>query len=141
MAATTHAALPFLNLNYRQDLDILFCRWRSYIDLKEFTQGYSTALELARANQSHFWLQDLRLRNVSTGVQRNWFEQEFVPAAAPHPLYIAYLMSPLQHQNLVSETMPVSEVLQYGPYVQVRYFTNEHDALYWLQSCRERIPA
>ncbi|GAB3822891.1 hypothetical protein [Pontibacter rugosus] len=141
MAVIDNVEFPFLNLTLRRDLDVLFCRWHTFVTAPQFHEGYWAALRLAKKHHARFWLHDLRLRNNSTEAEREWYDREFVPALKqqlPYGLTIAYLMSPMQRQHIVSETTPVSEVINYEGVLQVRYFENEHDALEWLHACRIR---
>lgn len=141
MKAIEKVELPFLHLTFRSDLDILFCRWRRFVTFQEYQEGYWLALELAEKYRARFWLHDLRLRNTSDNVERQWYDNQFVPALTslqPSGFTIAYLMSPMQRRQLVSEINPVSDVIRYGKLLQLRYFISEHDALDWLQECRER---
>ncbi|MDX5423227.1 MAG: hypothetical protein LPK14_13300 [Hymenobacteraceae bacterium] len=139
MTAIEKLELPFLHITYRQDLGVLFCRWRAAVDLPRFMEGYTTALHFASGHKAHFWLHDLRLRNASDALLRGWYDHDFVPAVKTSLgaiTYVAYLMLPFQRQYLASEDMPVSEVISYGDTLHLRYFINEHDALQWLQECQ-----
>ncbi|GHA67764.1 hypothetical protein [Pontibacter akesuensis] len=141
MTAIEKVELPFLHLTFRHDLDIMFCRWRSFVNMQEFQEGYWMALEVAQKHHARFWLHDLRLRNSSTAAERHWFDQDFVSAVArqlPIGLSVAYLMSPLQHEHIDQKTSRIEEVISYGSLLQLRYFVSEHDALDWLQECRKR---
>ncbi len=127
-----------MTITFRQDLDVLFCRWRVAVEGPQFTEGYLAALKLALQHRSRFWLHDLRMRNISSEQERSWFIANMSPPAATMApgIFIAYLMSPLQRQNLVSETKPISEVIHYSPHLHARYFISEHNALEWLEACR-----
>lgn len=145
MASLENLELPFLHLSYQKDMHVLFCRWRMPVGLLQFSEGYMTALQLAAQQDAYFWLHDLRLRNTSAEEERGCFTQTFAPATQAllgGNNFIAYLMLPLQLQDLVPEPRPTTT----GPvkqwrYLTVHYFTNEHDALEWLNDCRLRVVA
>lgn len=101
------------------------------------------ALQFATQQDAHFWLHDLRLRNLSSSEERQWFARTFAPATREHlgGSYIAYLMSPLQRENMLQETFPATEPVRYAGSLTLRYFTNEHDALEWLHDCRLGVVA
>ncbi|RIJ37247.1 hypothetical protein [Pontibacter oryzae] len=142
MTAIYKQELPFLAVSYRKDLDVLFCRWHMAVEMPQFTEGYFASLRIATQHKACFWLHDLRMRNVSTSVEREWFIKHVVPPAcqlSDKGIYVAYLMSPLQRQNLVSATSPVSDVISYGAHLHTRYFISEHNALAWLEQCRQGI--
>lgn len=145
MASLENLELPFLHLSYQKDLRVLFCRWRIPVSLSQFSEGYMAALQFAAQQDAHFWLHDLRLRNTSSEEERNWFSNTFTPATQAvlgGSNFIAYLMLPLQLQDLVPEPLPITVLpLKQSRYLTVRYFTNEHDALEWLYDCRLRVVA
>ncbi|PRY07865.1 hypothetical protein CLV24_12255 [Pontibacter ummariensis] len=140
MTAFERTELPYLHIAFRQDLDVLFCRWRAAVDLSQFAEGYMTTLEIATRQQAHFWLQDFRLRNVSSELEQAWFESSFVPAvkiALGNSTCIAYLMSPLQRELSLSDAfISLRETVRYGNHLTTAYFVSEHDALDWLNQCR-----
>lgn len=142
MTAPEKLELPFLHADYQKDLKVLFCRWRTPVTLTQFTEGYTAVLQLATQKEAHFWLHDLRLRNTSGAEQKQWFASTFVPALQ-HVLgnsnFIAYLVSPLQHEQTLAIAIPRAEATNYSNKLAIRYFTNEHDALEWLKECRRRI--
>ncbi|RDV14070.1 hypothetical protein DXT99_16000 [Pontibacter diazotrophicus] len=144
MAFIEKSELPFLHLSYQQDMRVLFCRWRMPVELPQFSEGYMAALQFAAQQDAHFWLHDLRLRNRSTEEEQDWFTHVFVPAANEQlggSNFIAYLMTPLQRESLVQITVPAAELVRHSLFLTVRYFTNEHDALEWLNDCRVRVVA
>jgi hypothetical protein len=131
--------LPFMQMDFQKDLQVLFCRWRMPVDLRQFTEGYMATLQFAAQQQAHFWLYDLRLRNTSSETERNWFVSTFVPAvrsALGKGNFIAYLMSPMQREAVVPEEKRSPEPVKFSDSLTARFFTNEHDALEWLNSCR-----
>ena len=136
--------LPFLHINYQKDLRVLFCRWQMPVDLPQFTEGYMAALQLAAQQGAHFWLHDLRLRNISSEKERDWFMHTFAPATKAQlggGNFIAYLMSPLQRENLLQRGVPTPLPVKHSDNLTVHYFINEYDALEWLNGCRTRVVA
>lgn len=141
MTATDILELPFLHINYHKDLQVLFCRWRNPVDIRQFSEGYRAALQFAVRQRTQFWLHDLRLRNIPGEEERGWFSRTFVPAlksALGSGNFIAYLMSPLQREALVPEAKPVAEPVTFADALVANFFNNEHDALAWLNTCRIR---
>jgi hypothetical protein len=141
MTATDILELPFLHINYQKDLQVLFCRWRNPVDIRQFSEGYKAALQFAVRQHTKFWLHDLRLRNNSSEEECSWFSRTFVPAlksALGSGNFIAYLMSPLQREALVPEGRPIYEPVTFTDALVANFFTNEHDAMAWLNTCRIR---
>ena len=136
--------LPYLHIYYQKDLCVLFCRWRMPVALPQFSEGYMAALRFAAQRDAHFWLHDLRLRNTSCEKQRDWFTNTFVPATSSTlggSNFIAYLMSPLQRETLVQKSVSATAPVRHSDLLTVHYFTNEHDALEWLEKCRLQVLA
>jgi len=134
--------LPFLHADYQKDLCVLFCRWQLPVDLGQFRDGYKAVLQLAIYKEAHFWLHDLRLRNSSTADQKQWFTSTFaadLQRALGSNVFIAYLMSPLQHQQLLNDEDAKKHAVDGSGQPAICYYTNEHDALEWLQECRHRV--
>lgn len=153
MTIIERSDLPYLHIYYQKDLRVLFCRWRMPVELVQVSEGYMAALHFASQQDAHFWLHDLRLRNTYCKKEHHWFTHTFVPAANEAlggSNFIAYLVSPLQHEHLllkkVKTNKPVeqggkNEPVKYSLFLTVHYFTNEHDAPEWLNDCRVRIVA
>lgn len=142
MTAPEKVELPFLQAEFQKDLQVLFCRWRTPVTLVQFMEGYTAMLQLAALKEARFWLHDLRLRNLSGADEQQWFSSTFLPAlkhALGNTNFSAYLMSPLQYEQLIVGAGPGAAGNTCSNCLALHYFTNEHDALEWLNLCRHRV--
>lgn len=82
------------------------------VTLMQFMEGYTAVLQLANQKEGYFWLHDLRLRNLCGTEEKQWFRGTFAPAlhnALGNTNFIAYLMSPLQYEQLIADATPEAE--------------------------------
>ncbi len=131
--------LPYLHLSYQKDLYVLFCRWDRPVSKLQFKEGYKATLQMAAQHVAHFWLLDLRSRNMCSTKQKKWFVNTFacnVHDALNDKTFLAFLVSPLQYECFKSEVKLEQEAVSHDNYLTIRYYTYEHDALEWLQTCR-----
>lgn len=138
MTAIETVKLPFLNISFRRDLGILFTRWGQSVSLPQYIEGYTKTLQVAKIQDAHFWLVDLRQRNTPDSQLVAWYENEFIPAVKSSIegiAYLAYLVSPLQLQKVPTPATPDTPV-NLDNSIMASCFTIEQEAISWLNSCR-----
>lgn len=142
MTASENINLPFLQASYQKDLGVLFCRWQRPVSTEEYIEGNLALLDLAASKNAHFWLQDLRRRNTAGPDEKHWFATAFAPALRSKlgsSIFFAYLMSPLQHNQITAQARPNYDTDNYRNKLVMRFYTNEHDALECLYSFRHYV--
>jgi hypothetical protein len=131
------AVADFVDLVFRDDLDLLFGRWLRRTDDAEVRLGYEAALALALPRRAHYWLLDVRRRGPSSPSATRWVLETFLPRLVngmPEPLHLAYLLSPT-HLAEVSDDVSIPSLFHAS--CDIRLFTDEHSALQWLLQSRQ----
>ncbi|RTQ53477.1 hypothetical protein EJV47_01685 [Hymenobacter gummosus] len=132
------AVTDFVDLAFRDDLDLLFGRWLRTADDQEVRQGYEAALALALPRRAHYWLLDLRRRGPISPAARRWLLESFLPRLVngmPEPLHLAYLLSPNHLAEVSAEELSIPSLFHATCHIGL--FTDEHSALQWLDHHRE----
>lgn len=130
--------LSNLQVSYRQDLDILFCRWLQPCSSVTLQKGYLHALEKAKELQVHYWLFDLRRRGPVSTEDGDWILKTFFPkteATIPGKHYFSYLVTPNHYQHLQEEIGLIS-IQQYSARTKIYVFDSEQKAINWISSSR-----
>lgn len=136
MPTSTFAA-DFLELTYRDDLDVLLSRWQRSVSAIELRQGYDVLLTTASRPRCRFWLLDLRRRGTATEDDTAWVLETFLPRLAPAlggRVYLAFLLSPA---HLAAVDQENGAPLVSNAQCHARLFTDEGQALAWLQRRRQ----
>lgn len=135
------ATQDFLLISYREDLDVLFLRWRNPVSSAELRAGYEGALAKAESAKARFWLLDLRSRGAASPEDEAWLLNDFFVHAEEKLGYdhsFAYLVSPT-HYNLIRKTVGLERLAQFSKLTEIRPYTSEKDALHWLSQRRQAL--
>lgn len=127
-------ALDNLNITYRPDLNILYCRFVQPGTSAQLKAGYENAFKVAKEHQISFWLFDLRRRGPARPEDEIWLLDQFFPrveAESKRQNFMAYLISP-SHYNHVREVLGLERVETYSPLTHIKLFDAEEQALEWL---------
>ncbi|MCC9168373.1 hypothetical protein [Pontibacter harenae] len=140
MNAIEELVLPYLKLTFRKDLNILIGRWVSAVTAEQLFEGYIHTLAFARDKKINLWLMDMRLRNVSTQAEKEWFLKFFIPKASEnsHTIHVAYMASPNQLAKF-RELYHTDSPFYFSKQLVVNFFVKEQDAQEWLNTCRQRL--
>jgi hypothetical protein len=123
-----------LNITYRPDLDILYCRFVQPGTSAQLKNGYEKALKVAKEHQASFWLFDLRRRGPARSEDETWILDQFFPrleAESKRQNFMAYLVSP-SHYNHVREVLSLERLETYSPLTRIKLFDSEEQAFEWL---------
>ena len=126
--------LDALNVNYRPDLNILFCRFVQPIPSAQLKSSYEYALQVAQEKQVHFWLFDLRRRGPARQEDEDWILEKYFPRLETHrhlPNYVAYLVTPT-HFAHIREKIGMDKLQNYSSLTYIQIFDSEEKALNWL---------
>ncbi|CAA9256520.1 MAG: hypothetical protein AVDCRST_MAG95-2128 [uncultured Adhaeribacter sp.] len=132
-------SLPYLKVDYRADLDILFCRWISRATSEQLQAGYLFLLDKAKDLAVNYWLFDLRSRGPASPEDQNWLLQNFFPrveANFPGNHYFAYLVTP-SHYTYVRESVGMPLLQKYSARTSIYVFDSEQKAINWLANSRQ----
>ncbi|KAA9331584.1 hypothetical protein F0P96_15230 [Hymenobacter busanensis] len=125
-----------LELSFRTDLGLLFGRWQRPATDDEVRLGYEATLAEAAPHGARYWLLDLRRRGTFSTEVVAWLVHTFAPrlkAGLSGPVYIAFLAAPDHLQALpLQQHLPLTGT----PDWQASTFTDEGQALRWLNTCR-----
>lgn len=127
-----------LQVTYRADLDILFCRWIDPATSVQLHTNYLQALEKATELQIHYWLFDLRRRGPACAEDEAWLLQTFFPqveASIPGKHYFAYLVTPSHHLHL-QQNVEITSIQRYSSRTKIYVFDSEQKAIDWLATFR-----
>jgi hypothetical protein len=123
-----------LAINFRSDLNILFCRFVQPTSSTLLRSGYEHALKTALENHAQFWLFDLRRRGPALAEDEKWIMEYFFPRVESlthvHQ-YFAYLVTP-SHYVHVRDVIGFDKLAHYSPLTDVRIFDSEEKAINWL---------
>jgi hypothetical protein len=125
-----------LNLDYRKDLGILFCRWGDPGNSAQIQQGYRAAVGQGKECQVNTWLFDLRRRGPISAEDQNWILQHFfstVESAIPGKHYFAYLVTPT-HYVYIRDSVGLDSIRNFRPNTEIHLFESEQKAVEWLKS-------
>ncbi|QDA60225.1 hypothetical protein [Hymenobacter jejuensis] len=135
-------SLPgFLQITYRDDLDVMVVRWLRQAEVPELRQGYLAILEAATAVGCRYWLLDARRRRNTDQVAQRWMLEEFLPASTAQlhgRLYICYLLAPVSLRDAEADgAFPPAIFFADKPYMGER-FIDEGEAIGWLRQCQQQ---
>jgi len=134
----------FLTIECRPDLEVLVARWLRIIDLAELQQGHWTLLAEAERRQCRRWLIDVRRRRNTHQMGASWMVSALLPEVGPRlggRTALAYLLLPAFLRDAAADAaFPPAAYFAGKPFVGER-FTQEHEALAWLQGGHEPGPA
>jgi len=131
-----------ITVDFRPDLGVFTMRWLSEAGSPAEVQAYyEQALVAAHPHRPSRWLIDVRRRPNPDPQVAMWFGQTWLPAvaalAAPQPLRLAYLLSPLRQRatfdNPALAPANARIMATDQPYV-VETFLDEGAAMRWLMS-------
>ncbi|CAN5870157.1 hypothetical protein BH24BAC1_BH24BAC1_18330 [soil metagenome] len=131
----------YLLISYREDLDVLFLRWRTPVSSAELRAGYAEALAKAESTKARFWLFDLRSRGAASPEDEAWLLDSFFRQAEEklkHDHSFAYLVSPT-HYNSIRKTVGLERLAHFSQLTQIRPYTSEKEALHWLSQRRQAL--
>ncbi|GAA4373579.1 hypothetical protein [Hymenobacter koreensis] len=142
--APAASGLDYLDLSYRPDLRVLTVRWLRSVSFPELQAGFRQALDMALACQAAYWLVDVRRRTEIDAIPSTWVAQHLLPEAAaglaPATLYVAYLLSPVRAEQIVTNPALQAATAQAQaptqPY-RLETFIDEGPAVQWLLSKRQ----
>lgn len=130
--------LSYLKVDYRKDLNILFCRWVNPFNSHELHTGYLFALQKARELEVNRWLLDLRRRGPASTEDELWLLNEFFPMVKKkihgHHAF-AYLVTPTHYQH-IRDGVSFDKIRNYVPGVTILVFDAEEKAVEWLTSAQ-----
>lgn len=135
------AIQEYLLISYREDLDVLFLRWRHPVSSAELRAGYAEALAKAESAKAKFWLFDLRSRGAASPEDEAWLLNSFFFHAEEklnHDHSFAYLVSPT-HYNLIRKTVGLERLAHFSKLTEIRPYTSEKEALHWLSQRRQAL--
>lgn len=129
----------YLSVERHARLPVLVARWRRSVMPFELHSGYAALLDVAAAQRCRFWLIDIQQRASLTGNDAQWLLEHFFPQLQPRlgrTAYLAYLMAPHQLAGLLADVgVPDEAYFAERPY-RLQRFTDETEALVWLQQRR-----
>ncbi|MDB5263692.1 MAG: hypothetical protein JWQ14_2975, partial [Adhaeribacter sp.] len=123
-----------LSLNFRADLNILFCRFVQPTSSVLLRLGYENALRVAQENHVRFWLFDLRRRGPAQTEDEKWILEDFFPRVEQQTkkyLFFAYLVTPT-HYTHVREVIGLEKLAHYSAHSEISIFDSEEKAIDWL---------
>jgi hypothetical protein len=130
----------FLVTTYREDLDILVCRWSGLQDSKHLRNCYRLIFNKAKDLQYHCWLIDIRGRDKASQEDFDWYFTTFLPeevAGLQGRNFLAYLVTP-SHYNYIQEMETFNKFEKVGRVssLSTRFFQSEQEAIDWLVASR-----
>lgn len=123
-----------LNITYRPDLDILFCRFAHPVTSAQLKSGYEYTLKIAQEQQVQFWLFDLRRRGPARPEDETWILEIFffrLEAQSKNQNFVAYLVSPT-HYAYVGKVYGFGRLENFSPLTHIKIFDSEEKASNWL---------
>jgi hypothetical protein len=132
---------PICTIQFRSDLQVLVARWPADAPFAQLQADFEAILREAQAQQTAYWLLDVRRRDELTPELAYWTTHEFFPRAAgalgPQTLRIATLASPARMAVYEHDAIQ-RETLTFGldgarPY-RLRLFDDEKAAVDWLRA-------
>ena len=123
-----------LSVNFRADLNILFCRFVQPTSSALLRNGYQNALNVAQENKARFWLFDLRRRGPALAEDEKWIMEYFFPRVenlTKVHQYFAYLVTPTHYVH-VRDVIGLDKLAHYSPLTDIRIFDSEDKAIDWL---------
>ncbi|MBC8081875.1 MAG: hypothetical protein H7Z21_01580 [Hymenobacter sp.] len=131
----------FLTITYNCETQMLVGRWLRPVTLPEARRGYDELLTVARQQQAHYWLLDIRRRNRSAPETLHWLlttYYETLVAELGAPVCMVYFMSPdLRKDFEVDGTVPEPDSYA-GKSFRMNQCTTEAEAVAWLLQEREQ---
>jgi hypothetical protein len=134
-------SLPYLKIDYRPDLDIVFCRWITRASSEQLQAGYLHLLEKTKVLAVNYWLFDLRSRGPASPADQSWLLQNFFPkveATLKGHHFFAYLVTP-SHYAYVRDTVGMPLLQRYSARSSIYVFDSEQKAINWLTASRQEI--
>lgn len=131
---------PYLDLAYQKEQKVVLGRWLRTVMPFELKRGYDAILEEASARRCRFWLIDISQRaGMLDSSDVHWMLEEFFPqlqTRLKHTTFIAYLMAPHQLAGVLASFGQPALTYFDGRAYCVERFTNQDEALRWLEHCR-----
>jgi hypothetical protein len=127
--------LPLLQLTPRPDLGILVGRWGFQPGPAQLPAAYEELAQAGLREKCCFWLQDIRRRTLNDPQTTQWLLTEFFPDMAAQlgaRLYVAYLVGPDLHQQIVTGPAFAPIDSYAGQPFVVGFFGDEGEAISWL---------
>ncbi len=127
-----------LQVTYRPDLNILFCRWIDPSNSVQLQTSYLEALEKAKELKVNYWLFDLRRRGPACPADEAWLLQQFFPLVETSILgkqYFAYLVTP-SHYLHIQQEIGMANIQRFSIRTKIYIFDSEQKAIDWLATWR-----
>ncbi|GAB3299225.1 hypothetical protein GCM10027348_23290 [Hymenobacter tenuis] len=134
-------APEYLEVSYREDLDVLLIRWMRKVTEEEMRTGYLYLLEEAAQRQCRQWLLDARRRYNTDRDGARWMITTFLPMLSARlggRTYLAYLLVPAIMRDAEADAaFPPVSFFADKPFIAER-FIDEREAINWLQIGRRQ---
>lgn len=130
---------------FRSDLGVLVSRWTQQPSSAQLLRPiYDELATIALRHQAHYWLQDIRHRDLNDPEITRWLLATYFPDLAARlgqRLCVAYLANPALLGAITSAPSFVRPDAYRGSPFTIAFFSAEGDAYAWLTQEKNASPA
>lgn len=128
---------PCIRIVYYINAELLLIKWLSKPDAAAFTEAYLQLLKIATINNViKLYCTDLSCIGALSHEQEAWLNLEYYPMvynAIKDDIHAAVVFSE-EHFKAVVANYQVEARTEHYQFINLTYFTNLDEALYWLRS-------